>query len=690
MNNAFDKIRKATQIYCAAGLAAACLSIATDSRAQNFSKLYDALPDMTLDQSYSSLMEFQKANPYFAATYIQLGNVCEKKMILYDPLRETSTVKFWAENAKLFYGNLKVYYKSDDVRSEYYENLKIPFSGKRVTDDDLWAYVEKHLTQCKNYNDTITLIYSAIESSRHNYNQCINEFQAICNEYTNLNDLLLRYDDKLATKLSSLKSHLDECEKQFAEYKRLTKLFPIADYRQLYEKSKIETYRLDGLTNCDFFKNRFTIWDYSAWVDDVEKVFADHITPLRAEVERINSAYSSARGKFNAGDMMETDAKTPYDEYFLYRLGHYDVGSLIEPLFDYLESVRKMEMMAGDSIGRDAGTDLSLESRKMRRLSQLAEQQTLASAKRASLSAAITSAKVARFKDFFVKEYGGTDGLRTFLTKDETYCQSVVDAMAEATASYVGRVAKMNSGETEQYSKARGAAAPSVPLWVTLEPQSVKTKYVTTHVSRGGRGEASAVAGYAKANARNWFVAGIADGKTDWLLQLNGVNQVSSVRSTADGVLVAAIRQLKPVIIYVGADGKEAASVPTTAEIIDLMERDGVTGSIVWTEGNDKQSPTISMAQETSAQADWTTHISGMAKALAISTTGSGYIVTGISTEGDLAYARVQADGQLGGVEKVCSGVEDIVSSIRVSSDEIGVLAKLKGGSHKYVSFKIK
>lgn len=689
MINAFDTLRKAMTRYSALTLAAACITVS--ATAQNFSKLYDALPDMTLDQSYSALIEFQKANPYFANTYIQIGNICEKKMILYDPLRETSSIQFWAGNAKLFYGNLKVYYKKDDVRSEYYENLKIPYSGNRITDEDMWRYVEKHLTLCKNYSDTTTMIYTAIENSRKEYITCLEEFQSICNEYVNLNDLLLRYDDKLATKLTSLKSHLDECEKQFAEYKRLTKLFPIADYRQLYEKNKIETYRLDGLTNSDFFANRFTMWDYTAWVDAVEKEFKEHIEPLRAEVTKINSAYAKARETFNAGDIMVSDAKAPYDEFFLYRLGHYDVGSLIEPMFDYLEATRKMVSMAGDSLGREVGMNLALEGRKMRRLSQLAQQQEVAAIKRKTVATAITSAKVARFKNFFVKEYGGTDGLRSFLTKDEAYCQGVVDAMADATAAYLQRVKRQSTVETGEYSKAAGAAVPALPLWITMEPQSIKGKYVTSQISRGSMGQIVAVAGYAKANARNWFVAGISDDlATKWVAQLSGVNSVNSIRATDDGVLVAAIRQLKPVVIYVNASGKESGAVQTASEIIDVMVRDGVSGSIVWTEGNDKQTPVISMAQESAAQASWSTALSGMAKALAVSTSGSGYIVTGISAEGDLAYVSVSADGQMGGVTKIYTGVEDVVSTLRVSSDEIGVLATLNGGAHKYVSFKVK
>lgn len=683
-------LSKASQRWAIGATTALCALAAADLTAQNYSKLYDALPDMTLDQSYSALMEFQKSNPYFSNTYIQLGNVCEKKMILYDPLRETGTVNFWAKNAKLFYGNLKVYYSSNDVRSEYYENIGIPHSGNRITDEDLWRYVDEHLTKCKNYSDTVTLIYSAIERSRQNYNMCIDEFTAICNEYSNLNDLLLRHDDALAARLAQLKSHVSECENQFAEYKQLTKLFPIANYRQLYEKKAIETYRLDGLTNSDFFENRFTIWDYTAWVDNVEKEFTEHIKPLRQEVEAINSAYAAARSQFDRGDIMENGSPKPFGEFFFYKVGHYDVGTLIEPLFSYLELTREMANEAGDSLGRDVGVDMTLESRKMRRLSQLTVKQATATQMRTQLTSAISNEKVARFRDFFNKEYGGADGLRAFLAKDEAYCQSIIDAMAEATASYIDRVARQGASDTDLYSKASGAA-PSLPLWVTLEPQGVKSKYVSTHVAHGARGTVEAVAGYAKANARNWFVAGISgESSTQWLTQLKNVNSVSRLSATDEGVLIAAIRQLRPVIIYVNAMGKEAFSVPTSSETVDVMGRDGVTGAVVWAEGNDKQTPTISMAQETSAQAEWTTPISGLAKALMIDAVGDGYVVTGITLDGALACARISASGELSGIENIHPDVEGIKSSIRVSANEIGVLAKLKNGVSRYISFKVR
>ncbi len=673
-------------------MAVAAASLTSVVTAQSFSTVYDAMPSMTLDQQFSALVNFQKANPYFACTYIQLGSVSEKKMIIYDPLRETESISYWAGNAKLYYGNLKVYYKNGDVRDEYYENLKIPFAGKKVTDDDMWAYVNHHANLCKNYNDTITLIYTAIEQSRVNYNKSIEEFQSICNDYSDMNDMLLRYDDALANRLANLKGHSDECFRQFDEYKRLTKIYPLANYRQIYEKVPIETFRLDGLTNSDFFSNRFNIWDYSAWIDNFNNVFNKQIKPLRQDVERINKAYVSARKDFEAGKVLTpTSCAKPYDEYFSFRLGHFDVGSIVDALFDYQDATREMLVMAGDSLGRDLGSDLTLVSRKMRRLANLTQQAQKAADKRQTLASLVTANSVARFADFFRAQYGGEQGLNKFIANDEAYCSGIIDQMSNATASYIARVNSAATQAVDTYSTASSAAAPSVPLWITLDPSALTSKYVSTHVSRGPNGGIAATAGHLKANAQSWFVAGITPaGATQWLLKLNGVNQVTRLSALAEGVMAAALRQLKPVVIYIDANGKEAAAVSTDSEIIDFMDRDGVSGNIFWTEGNDQNSPVLSTAAEGATTKSWSAPLTGLAKAMQVSVVADGFVVSGLTPAGEFATVRVSADGMASDPTILTPGVADVIATQRVSSSQMSALVETTSGSHKYVSYEVK
>ncbi len=671
-----------------------CLSIAalltTHAEAQNFAKVYDAMPDMTLDQTYSALIDFQKANPYFANTYIQLGSVCEKKMVIYDPLREIESVNYWAKNAQLFFGNLKVYYKENDCRSEFYENLKIPFVGKRITDADLWEYVNKHKANCQNHSDSTSLIYAAIESARLNYNKALESFRSIYDDYSDLNDMLLRYNDKLAKRLKQTKDFANECDKQFAEYKRLTKLYPIANYKQLYEKIPIETFRLDGLTNSDFFCNRFNIWDYASWINNFEKTFTSEIAPLRLEVERINNDFNTARAEFDNGKVVSSANNKPYDELFQYKLGHFDVGSVVDVLFDYLNATRVMIAMAGDSLGRNVGDDLTLESRKMRRLSRLYHYQNEVDAKRTALLNTITPNKIERFADFFNKQYSGESGLRSFISRDADYCQTIIDRMSDATADYIEKVRKSLTTKSDIYSTPNGAAAPALPLWVSLDPQSVTSKHVATHVGRNANGQVAVVAGHLKANVKSWFVAGISQEQaTQWVLNLKGVNSVTAVSAASEGVLLAAIRQLKPAIIYVGSDGKEVSSLITDAEIVDFMDRDGVTGSIFWASGNDQNSPVLSKASDGAVAADWSTTIYGLAKVSTVNVVANGFVVTGLTPQGQLATVNVTSEGVAASCKVIANDVQEIVSTQRVSSGEMAALVKLTTGGSKYTPYSI-
>lgn len=684
MKNTTIAIKRA---FCAA----ATLCALTSTPAQNFRKIYDALPDMTLDQAYSALIDFQKANPYLSCVYIQLGDVCEKKMIMFDPLRETESIRFWSQNAELFYGNLKVYYSDGDVRSEFYENLNIPFSGKKVTDADMWNYVEQHKQKCKNIADTTSLIYSAIESSRLHYNMSIEAFKSICNDYKDRNEMLLRYDANLAARLEQLKRDASECERQFAEYKRLTKLYPIANYTQKYEKVPIETFRLDGLTNSDFFENRFNIWDYTAWVANFVETFNSQIKPLRNDVASINNAYMADRTEFDAGNVVTSAATKPYDENFLFRLGHFDVGSAVDALFDYLDATREMIVLAGDSLGHNFTYAPGLENRKMRRLNRLVQQSQVAAQKRQTLLSFATEDKLARFADLFVGQYGGVSGMKSFCNRDAQYCQSIIDRMIATTADYINNAAQF-SGTVDEYSAPNGAAAPAVPLWVdvTAAPQSISSKYISTHVARNAQGQTAAVTGYAKDNAKNWFIAGISPEKsTQWLLRLKGVNSINNVTTTSDGFLISAIRQLKPAIIFVDNQGKEQSSIASNAEIVNIMDRDGVTGTTFWVAGNEQNLPTLSKASDGSTAQDWTSSISGIAKVYSVSVVADGFILTGTTPTGELASVHVSNDGMVDAPQIITTDVNNVVATQRISSNEMAALVKLSSEKLMYITYSI-
>ncbi len=665
-------------------LPVALLASAQWTSAQNYSTVYDALSDMTLDQAYSTLMDYQKANPYNANTYIQLGSVCEKKMVLYDPLRKNTSVKYWADNAELFYGMVKVYYKSGDVRSEYYENLDIPHSGAKLEDQDMWDYIDKHTQICKTHRDSTQLIYTTIEQAKYFYDKAIDEYNSICNDYINMNDLLLRNDDALNKRLEDVGQYIDKCLEQFAEYKRLIAIYPVMNYDQTYAKKAIETFRLDGLTNSDFYANSFDVWDYRKWIDDYYEVFNADIATLRETIAAIDEKYQEGREEFEKGEAQQIATQQPYDEFFFFRLGRYDNSSLVRELFVYLEKTRELVVLGGDSIGRNILFAQDLAPRKMRQLYRMTQLNKDIAASRTTLSSAITAEKVARFADFFRKNYGGEQGLRSFANTDGEFCQSVIDEMANATAAYVADVDAARNEVVDLYST-KSASVPALPLWIAEDPATVTGKYATTHLAYDSHGNVALVAGTQKAASGKCFAAGIKDGSTSaWLTQLTGVSAVNSIEVVGDGYLLSVTKNQKPAIVSLDQNGKERCTIDSESEAVDFMDCDALSGRVYWLTGNDTQAPTLCMTDSVGNKA-WATPLTGLREAESVELVGGGLLVVGISTSGELSTVKVSDQGEAESAKSVLKGVREIVLTARASASEIALLVETSEGKHAYV-----
>lgn len=662
------------------------LMLSVSAFSQNYTAVYDQLPKMSLDQSYSVLMEYQKANPYNSNVYAQIGSISEQKMVLYDPLRQNEAVRFWAGNVKLFYGNLRVYYKKGDCKSEFWDNLGIPF-GERRDDETMWAYINKHMTMCKNHSDTTTLIYNAIERSKFFYNKALGTYKSICDEYMDMHELLLRNDDQLTARMQSMGEMIDNSVKEFDEYKRLTKLYPVGNYRQLYEKKGIETYRLDGLTNSDFYTNRFFMWDYRAWIDEYNKTFKADIVPLRTDAGKIEKQYRDGRAEYKRGADQDIVLTKPYDDMFLFRLGRYDNASLLRDLFAYWEDTRLLTMMAGDSLSLNLVPDPGLESRKMSQLYKMTRQATVAQRSRQLLSQSITPEKVAKFADFFKTNYGGESGLRTWVSGDEQYCQLLLDQTADEVCAYIDGQGQHRGGGSNTYSVKSGAN-PSVPLFVAQNPSESSVAHVTTHLAYTNRSIPAYVAGYQKANNRAWHVAGIgADSKTRWLTALKGVSSVTSLTRSEGGCLANVVTDGGPAIVWLNDQGQTKLTVKTGTEVLDDMGVDGVSGRMWWVNGNSAGAPSLSATDSLGVKL-WTAQLTNFKEAKSVNVVASGYLVVGLTPSGKLVSVNVDRAGRLGTVRTLKDNVKDIVYSSRASASELSLLVRDNTGKGKYLIVK--
>ncbi len=399
-------------------LAVNCLNISAD----RYADLIADMPNMTFDQAFFELMEYQKTNPSQANTYLQLAIVSEHKMVLSDPLRDFEQAQYWADNANLFFGNFRGFYPSNDAKSheDLYLNFNIQHEGKHITDDELMAFVDQHATLCKNFKDSTALAFKALEASKGSYNKCIATFRMLCDNYQTLNEMLLRYDDEMAETLKNFSADFDQAINAFAEYKKITKTHHILNYRQLYDLKPIETFRLDGLTNSDFLANHFTMWDFRKWIDDFNHLYQTDITNIRTQILKIDQSYKDGTGSC--------------DELFFFQLGKYDNNSLVRDLFRYLDSRRELIEMATENT--EADTLFTLSDQKMRRIYNVWGKLQETKEKLDYLDKSITPEKVELYRDFFKKSYGGEKGLRSFAHDESEHLLTVFQSVLDNFSQY--------------------------------------------------------------------------------------------------------------------------------------------------------------------------------------------------------------------------------------------------------------
>lgn len=521
-----------------------------------YDDIYYRLPDLSLSNAYSLLLNYQAQNPYFANTYLQLGLICEQKMVLSDPLRDFETAQFWANDAKLFLNNLNVFYTDNDVRSnsEYYANIDIPKAGNKVTDAELKSFVDKHKLRCNNYIDSTTMIYNALTSSKIHYNNCIQTFKQICNNYETLNDVLLRNDDKLVKTLKYLSNEMDSCVLQFDEYKRLLKGYHIGNYRQKYDFKTIETFRLDGLTNSDFYENQFYVWNYKKWIDDYNNMFTNDILPLRNKIAAMQQQFDTGKNEFLSGNELNVASKPVFDDLFIFQLGKYDNNSLVRDLFKYLDERRELFVLSGNALNSATDSLPRVLNQKMRYYYRLSQQHIEAKQNLDVVSTSVTSDKIARFGQFFWKYYGGQTGMTTFAQKESAFLNEVMRKNLDNFSLSLSNIERVQ----QQPVYSAPSKGISVPLWIVGDSEQSKVPYSTSNICYDVKGFAAYISGNKKNAKKTPFIAKLTpEGSVAWLIDVKNVANVSKLQSLDNGCIAIADNNGQQYLISYDLKGKE-------------------------------------------------------------------------------------------------------------------------------------
>jgi hypothetical protein len=494
--------------------------ISTNAQTLKYDDIINEMGSIPPVTRYGRFLQFQKQNPYFSNTYIQLGNACEQIISELDPLRNIELIEYWASNAILYYGLFPVYLKANEVRRNlnYYSNIQELNKLPRLENDVVLDYVKKRSEYCKNLKDSIGIIYKALEKSKDHYNNCVQTFKEINETFDNLNEALLQTTPELLAKLTLLDNEYKATITEFSSYQELTAKFPVGKYNQSYEIIPIQTFRLDGLTNSNFLSNKFSIWDYGNWVDSYKATFQSEIIPLRNEINSIQKKFNDNKRRLSIIEKINDDEVfESFDEKFMFRLGKFDNNSLVRELFRYLEIRQDFLTFGKSPLNTFKDSSLANMNRKFRYYHRLAIQKQTSDEYLETLKSSISTDKVNRFSDFFSQNYKGEQGVVQFCSQEKDFLNQTLEQSLNNLKIFLIKEEELK----RNLGMAIGSRGVNMPLYVVNDKnvEINKLSHVPLNVTYS-QGVPQYISGYINRTDRKpmAYIAKISKGKNiEWI-----------------------------------------------------------------------------------------------------------------------------------------------------------------------------
>ena len=509
---------------------------ASTAQEMDYEEIINSLATLSPQGRYALLFEYQKQDPHFSNTYIQIADACENLMKDVDPLRNVNKALYWANNAKLYYGLFPVYLKSNEVRRnrEYYSNFSIETEDSKLENEHVIAYINQRVEYCTHFIDSLQLIYSTLEKSKDHYNNCISIFNGINTDYDNLNEALLKTDEELLSTIEKLKNEFELSIKTFEEYKGLINEFPIASYDQTYTLALINTFRLEGLTNSDFLKSSFKLWDYASWVNEFKSLYTEDIVPLRKEIEQTHKIFNDNKRRLSIIESIDEDVSLKsFSESFIYRLGKYDNNSIIRDFFTYLNTRQDFLVLNKSPLNLPTDTALSVINTKLRYYHRLTKKKIETSDKLKELTNAISEERVERHKAFFETHYQGYAGFKQFAANEAPFLNLTLNS------SYAQLNSLLSSIPTIEKSLgfAQGKGKVKVALYPN-EDEETTNGYTSQKVTLK-QGKPNYVSGYVKKNKKNIaFITKISDDNSiEWINEIGSKYNPNSISGNTAPIL---------------------------------------------------------------------------------------------------------------------------------------------------------
>ena len=386
-----------------------------------YKDVFKTVIEKSKEEAYSTLLIYQKQDPYFPNTYFQLGIIAQYWSKDYDALTNIRDVNLFIYNTNLYFGLAKGKLTEKDVRknNEYYKNVKDLKEIEKPSFSDVQFYISEKLEENKEYEKNVKIVTNYFNSSIRNYNQCIAIFKQINQNNLKIKDIYLTANDEFIKRLNNLESSFDSTIFYLQNYQTAIKNYPIKDYHQKYKLFPIETYRLHGLTSSNFLNDEIRLWDYGKWTKQVKQVLKNEIEPLRKNIIKANNQLNQSIKNINNSKYQSNFKIYTVDKKLINLIGKFDFNSILIALFKY--KTAKQSFLANNKTPindvEDTSNAYSLLQRA-RFYNRIIKEKEPVDSLRADLEKKIKPSEINKYQQFFTNNYGGENGLKAY-TKTE-------------------------------------------------------------------------------------------------------------------------------------------------------------------------------------------------------------------------------------------------------------------------------
>lgn len=449
----------------------------------DYKDVYEIVKTGQKENAYTILLSFQKQNPEFANAYFQLGLISQEWAYDFNPFTEFDLMKLFIYNTKLYF-NLAQFKIADEKKRnrEYYVNAIETEDVKDLSFEEISAFIDKQTKEIREYEENIVDIINFFNRSSDHYNECVTIFMKINSEYAKIKHIYLTEDDSFNADLKKLELHFDSTIYYFEKYKSSLEKYPIEGYKQTYTLKDIQTYRLDGLTYSNFMNNRFTLWNYKKWANDVRTVKKEYVSSNRNDLIETDQTMKELINTIESGGHIQKYVPYNADKRLIYKIEKFDNNSsavhLLKLNASYINYLKYYKLSLNDP--------LNDSSYSFNEFLQYVNDYVYMKFECDSLNEMfmqnINDQQVNKYAEFYSKQYKGKDGLISYSNKLNNKFKEKLKSVQNNLKLKFIQEQFYNTGKQLKYKKINANINYEFP-----KKESVNTnQYIAYQLKKGG------------------------------------------------------------------------------------------------------------------------------------------------------------------------------------------------------------